>query len=257
VHAGGPLFMTYYDNDYGGNVGPGSRFCVDVGGASLPPGTSIIDPAWQRSNEYFLAPSLPNANLQYYATNTYPLFHEDDSPAPPAFTWTTSAAWNGPSTTDMPVSGPGTIPGFVANDTWFWTRDRVGDGVTGTTYWFRANVDLGTKTKLARVTLSDKYHPGRIAVNDGIIVFLNGVAQPIMPNVSASTYAPGVMRDDTETGWSFDGVTLSLDALHDGLNEIAVMYDERFGEGGLGHLVLSVTAGDRAVDQAARRPRTA
>jgi hypothetical protein len=28
---GGPLFITYYDNDYGGNVGPGSRFCLDPG----------------------------------------------------------------------------------------------------------------------------------------------------------------------------------------------------------------------------------
>jgi hypothetical protein len=29
-HAGGPLFITYYDNDYGGNVGPGTRFCIDT-----------------------------------------------------------------------------------------------------------------------------------------------------------------------------------------------------------------------------------
>jgi hypothetical protein len=28
---GGPLFITYYDNDYGGNVGPGSRFCLEQG----------------------------------------------------------------------------------------------------------------------------------------------------------------------------------------------------------------------------------
>ncbi len=30
AHAGGPLFITYYDNDYGGNVGPGTQFCIDA-----------------------------------------------------------------------------------------------------------------------------------------------------------------------------------------------------------------------------------
>jgi hypothetical protein len=29
-HAGGPLFITYVDNDYSDNQGPGTRFCVDV-----------------------------------------------------------------------------------------------------------------------------------------------------------------------------------------------------------------------------------
>ena len=27
-HAGGELFVTLYDDDYGDNVGPGSRFCI-------------------------------------------------------------------------------------------------------------------------------------------------------------------------------------------------------------------------------------
>ena len=82
-------------------------------------------------------------------------------------------------------------------------------------------------------------------MNDGLIVFLNGVAQPIMPSVSAVVpsnpqYGEGITRDDTETGWSFDGLSLPSDALQDGTNEIAVMFEERFGDGGLGHLELTV-----------------
>jgi hypothetical protein len=61
-----------------------------------------------------------------------------------------------------------------------------------------------------------------------------------MPNVSAPPQGTGLTRDDSETGWTFDGLAISRDAFHDGTNEIAVMFDERFGEGGLGHMVLAV-----------------
>jgi hypothetical protein len=42
-------------------------------------------------------------------------------------------------------------------------------------------------------------------------------------------------------GYSFDGLSLPISALHDGTNEIAVMYEERYGAGGIDHLVLTVT----------------
>jgi hypothetical protein len=211
------------------------------------PETQTIDPTWERTNEYFLAPSQPNPDLQYYGANTSPLFNDDDSPAGSGFTWTSSNAWNGPDTSDMPVDGTAPIPGFVAGDTWFWTLSRAGCTETGTTYWFRANVDLGTIANLTALALTDKYHPGRLAVNEGLIVFVNGVPQPVMPNVSAvpqGPYGATLTRDDTETGWSFASLPLSLDAFHDGSNEIAIMFDERCGDGGLGHLALAVTNGE-------------
>jgi hypothetical protein len=206
------------------------------------PTTGIVDPAWQRTNEYFLAPAAPHSDLQYYADNTYPLYDEDNSLTGAGFTWTTDA-WNGPSTTDLPVDGPASIPDFVADDYWFQTYDRAGCSAIGTSYWFRADVDLGTIATLASVTLQDKFHPGRLTINDGIIVFVNGAPQPVMPDVSSQgspTYGSGLVRDDTETGWSFDALPIALGALHDGTNEIAILYDERCGDGGLGHLVLDV-----------------
>jgi len=203
----------------------------------------IVDPVWERSNEYFLAPSAPSPDLQYYSANTYPLYEEDDSRAGASFTWTSTAAWNGPSTTDLPLDGSASIPGFVPGDTWFWTRDRADCSALGTSYWFRATVDLGAKSNLTSVTLEDKYHPGRIAVNDGLVVFVDGQPQPVMPNVSSQgspTYGAGLVHDDSETGWSFDALQVSTGALQDGRNEIAILYDERCGDGGLGHLVLHV-----------------
>jgi hypothetical protein len=213
---------------------------------SAPQGNDVIvDPLWERSNEYFLAPSAPSPDLQYYSANTYPLHEEDDSPAGASFTWTSTAAWNGPSTTDLSADGAASITGFVPGDTWFWTHDRADCSALGTSYWFRATVDLGAKANLTSVTLEDKYHPGRIAVNDGLIVFVDGHPQPVMPNVAGQgspKYGAGLVRDDSETGWSFDALQVSTDALQDGRNEIAVLYDERCGEGGLGHLVLHVVS---------------
>jgi hypothetical protein len=210
------------------------------------PSSQTIDPAWQRTNEHILAPSQPSPDLEYYAANTYPLFDEDNSPAGSSFTWTTDA-WNGGESTDMPVDGSSIIANFVPNDTWFWTYDRAQCSSNGTTYWLRANVDLGPRDNVASVELSDKYHPGRIAVNDGLIVFVNGAPQPVMPNVAAAgsgdpRYGTGLVRDDSETGWTFDALSIPVGSLHDGSNEIAIMFDERCGDGGLGHLVLTVEA---------------
>jgi hypothetical protein len=36
AHAGGPLYITYLDNAYSDNRGPGSRFCADAAPASAP-----------------------------------------------------------------------------------------------------------------------------------------------------------------------------------------------------------------------------
>jgi hypothetical protein len=223
--------------------GAGTVVSGDEGVVVGPPasGTSILDPAWQRSNEYFLAPGpwASNVDLQYYTANTYPLYNQDNSAAGSAFTWTTSDAWNGPGTTDMALDGQSAIPGFVPGDYWFWECcDVADDGVTGTTYWFRANVDLGPLSSLVSVTLEDKYHPGQITLNDGMILFIDGVAQPTMPNTGDAD----ATHDSSETGWSFPALPVSTSALHDGVNEIAVMYSDIYGDGGLGHLVLSVDA---------------
>ncbi len=238
--ASGRLFLGYNDElpAFGDNSG---AYSVTVN-VECPAFSTTVDPRWERTNEYFLAPSEPTPDLEYYADNTYSLFHEDDSPGGPAFTWTT-AAWNGPATTDMPVDGPGAIPGFVPGDTWFWTTDRAGCTNIGTTYWFRTRIDVGDASRLASVALTDKYHPHRLAVNDGIIVFVDGAPQPIAPNVSASpggAYAATLLEDDTETGWSFAELPLAPSAFHDGVNEVAILFDERCGDGGLGHLAFDV-----------------
>jgi len=223
--------------------GAGTVVSGDEGVVVGPPasGTSILDPAWQRSNEYVLAPGpwASNVDVQYYTANTYPLYDQNNSPAGSAFTWTTSDAWNGPGTSDMALDGQSAIPGFVPGDYWFWECcDVADDGVTGTTYWFRANVDLGPLSSLVSVTLEDKYHPGQITLNDGMILFIDGVAQPTMPNTGDAD----ATHDSSETGWSFPALPVSTSALHDGVNEIAVMYSDIYGDGGLGHLVLSIDA---------------
>jgi hypothetical protein len=176
------------------------------------------------------------------------LFDEDNAPAGSTWTWTTDA-WTGGATTDMPVDGAGPIPGFVPHDTWFWTYDRSNCSAIGTTYWLRADVDIGPRANVRSVMLSDKYHPGRIAVNDGLVVFVDGAPQPVMPNVAAwgsgdPRYGAGLVRDDSETGWTFDALSIPVGSLHDGSNEIAIMFDERCGDGGLGHLVLTVEASE-------------
>jgi hypothetical protein len=220
------------------------------GGATSTPNTTIIDPQWERTNEHFLAAFGPGPDLEYYPSNSYPLYNEDNAPAGAAFTWTSTETWNGPN-----GWGNGPIPGFIPDETWFYTYDRVGDGMTSTVYWFRANVDLGPKSALTSVTLSDKWHAGHITVNDGLIVFLNGARQQIMPCAPGGTptYLSPSLGDDPSTGCplddvvyptgpAFDGVSLPLSALQDGTNEIAVMYEEINGFGGLDHLVVTMTA---------------
>jgi hypothetical protein len=108
--------------------------------------------------------------------------------------------------------------------------------VHGTTYWFRANVNLGLQAKLVSVTLTDKYHPGRISLNDSLIVFIDGAPQPDM----LDTFGTRATNDGTETGWSFDALPLSTGAFKDGVNEIAVMFADKDEDGGLGHLELTV-----------------
>lgn len=156
--------------------------------------------------------------------------------------------------------GTALIPGFVANDTWFFTYDRVNDGVTGTTYWFRANVDLGSLSQIASIQLQDKFFPGGLAVNDGLVVFLDGVPQAIMHCAAGDTatfLSPGLDANSAgvptcpletfypQTGpgpaWAFVAPDLPLSALHDGTNEIAILFEERNGTGGLDHPELVVT----------------
>jgi hypothetical protein len=226
--------------------GPDAGATSSAGDAGSPPpsGTSTLDPQWQRSNEYFLAPGpWSSPDLQYYTANTFPLHDANNQPAGASFTWTTSA-WNGPPTSDLPGGGTVVnasavpIPGFVAGDYWYWQCcDVADDGVTATTFWFRANVDLGTPAGLSSVMLQDKYHPGRITLNDGMMVFIDGVAQP---TVLSTFGGPGATPDGSETGWSFDALSLPPSAFHDGSNEIAVMFSNRAGDGGLGHLVVSI-----------------
>jgi hypothetical protein len=268
----------------GSSSGSGGSSSGSVGGDTPPPsgtspgpnGTTIIDPQWGRTSEYFLAPFSPDPDLQYYTANTYPLYNEDNSDAGSSFTWTTVDAWNGPGTNDY-VDGPGPIPGFIPNDTWFYTYDRVGDGVTGTSYWFRANVDLGSLSSIGSIQIEDKFFPGVMAVNDGLILFLNGVPQQIMhcaPGDAATYLSPGLDADwstgvatcPLETfypqtgpgpGWAFVAPDLPLSALHDGTNEIAILFEERNGAGGLDHPVLVVTpANDAGTAEDASSPGT-
>jgi hypothetical protein len=182
-------------------------------------------PAWERTTTAFLE-DFPY--LTHYARDSR------------TETWTGNA-WDGPQyNTDGLL-----IPGYVANDTWFSTPD-LGDGQKSTYHWFRTTLEVSQLAQLQALLMYDKYSPTnrRLAVNEGMIVFVNGV--PLtqrMPNVTLGgnnpLYGTGLTRDtSSSTGWTFDTYAIPPSSLCGGRNEIAVLFGERHGAGGLGHLVL-------------------
>lgn len=193
-----------------------------------------IDPAWERTTQHFVE---DYPYFRYYGDNDV-----DE-------TWT-SAAWDG---WGLDVQGR-PIPGYMAGDTWFYTPDLGGgqvgsDGyLKGTYYWFRAQFELTNLAGLQSLTLEDKFHPGRIVLNDGIVVFVNGIPVPgLLPSITKSLvtngdplYGTGVAQDASlPTEWAVDAFPIPKYKLREGLNEVAVLFEERYGGGGLGHLVLN------------------
>jgi hypothetical protein len=128
----------------------------------------------------------------------------------------------------------------------FCTADMAGDTTStprpGTHYWFRANVELHDLAGLQQLVLQDKYRPGRVLLNDGLVVFVNGKPQSWTPSVALGKNYPsnvGMTLDTTvPTDWTFDAYSIPKTDLKEGQNEIAVLFEERHGFGGLGHLVL-------------------
>ncbi|WP_375758420.1 hypothetical protein [Corallococcus exercitus] len=195
--------------------------------------TLRIEPAWERTTGYFIE-EVPY--FRYYG--------DDDRDE----TWT-SNAWDGRS---QDVQGR-QIPGHIPGDTWFYTPDlgqgQVGaDGyLKGTYYWFRTQVELTNVAALKSLKLEDKFRPGRVVMNDGYVVFVNGIpVVGLLPGVTKSLVTGGdplhgtsIVQDASlPTEWSSEAFPIPLYKLREGTNEIAVLFEERYGGGGLGHLVL-------------------
>lgn len=192
-----------------------------------------IEPTWERTTGYFIE------DFPYYR-----YYGDDDRDE----TWT-SNVWDGRATD---VQGR-PIPGHVPGDTWFYTPDfgrgQVGsDGyLKGTYYWFRTQVELTNVAALQSLKLEDKFRPGRVVMNDGYVVFVNGIpVVGLLPSITKSLttngdplYGTSIVRDASlPTEWSSEAFPIPLYKLREGTNEIAVLFEERYGGGGLGHLVL-------------------
>jgi hypothetical protein len=218
-----------------GSIGGGGG-ATSQGGAGGTGGggvtTVTVDPTWQRTDQYFLA-IVPCG--VYYAANTAQLYNEDDTPAMGGFTWT-SSAWDGG---DSAAQTGSPITGFVAADYWFKTFDRVNDGMTGTHYWFRATVDVGQKANVVDLKLFDKYHPDDVTVNDGFSVFVNGAE--VFYTKDPGYLAQYFYDPSLSTQWAMPALSIPLQDFHDGANEIAVLYEERWNDGGLGHLQVQLS----------------
>ncbi len=188
----------------------------------------VIEPNWERTTNYRVAPSYTHRFLTH---GLVPRYYEDDS-----FGWDFTAdqseVWNRHAAS-------------VGID-WFYTPDHSGNrggscGMWGTQYWFRTAVAPVPGAILVGVRLTDAKRPGRFGVNEGAWLFINGeyVQEAVAVGLPGSAQAldPSYARR-----WSVRDLEVgAIDAISPaGDNEIALAFEEVCGWGGITRLALDL-----------------
>lgn len=137
---------------------------------------------------------------------------------------------------------------WIANDADVWNRsagsyryfytDHFGScGSDGTHFWFRTTVGAPAGTAITGIRVADETDSSIIAVNDAAWVFVNGVPAGqsglATPNGTARL---GAATQDI--AWIDDSVVVDSALVDPDSNEVAVLFEEGCGFGGLGRLAI-------------------
>jgi hypothetical protein len=181
--------------------------------------TETIDPVWQRSNE----------------RNGYHWWKTATGGAPKVTYYTQEPGawtWNTPDSATWPRQDAKT------NVTWFYTVE----GPSTANSWFRTTLPVKPGKKLAAFTLTSMDKPGQgIGINDGIYIFVDGKFTGTFASVSAQKTSAGTapVNDGLfPTSWRSHDLKTQVNATGPASHEIAIAFEEDFGDGGLTRLRL-------------------